>query len=251
MALALVALLGMTALAIDGGMAFVQRAKAQNAADASAIAGARQLALGGTDSEIAGAISEYAISRNGASLFTAAYYPGGSQVGGGTVPGNSTGVNVVTRITFSTYFAGILGHPQMTVSAKASAATGSVLEPGPSTQPLATECTQPNLDQCGFEIGQSYDMWVGGGPGNFGWLSWSGANNAPYVEQELTPGNQPDYVDPHSICPELAIGCWVQGLPGVTNSSGNRSQLDNWIALGQLGTPMIVVIYDSSEGSGS
>lgn len=42
-ALALGALIGLAALAIDGGNAYAQRRRAQNAADAGAIAGTRAL----------------------------------------------------------------------------------------------------------------------------------------------------------------------------------------------------------------
>ena len=46
MAFALIVLLGMLALSIDGGRAFTERRKAQNAADASTIAAARELGSG-------------------------------------------------------------------------------------------------------------------------------------------------------------------------------------------------------------
>jgi hypothetical protein len=50
-ALALIALLGFTSLAIDGGMVYSDRRQAQNAADAASLAGALKKASGGTDAE--------------------------------------------------------------------------------------------------------------------------------------------------------------------------------------------------------
>jgi Flp pilus assembly protein TadG len=49
--LALIALLGFTSLAIDGGMVYSDRRQAQNAADAASLAGALKKASGGTDAE--------------------------------------------------------------------------------------------------------------------------------------------------------------------------------------------------------
>src|SRR3990172_7333160 len=69
--LLLFALMGMLALALDGGNGFFQRRRAQNAADAGALAGARELCLVEGDlptkqAAAAGAAWEYAVVRNGA-----------------------------------------------------------------------------------------------------------------------------------------------------------------------------------------
>jgi len=51
-ALAIVGLVGLTALAVDGGVAYSDRRQAQNAADAAALAAAREMARGGSTTSI-------------------------------------------------------------------------------------------------------------------------------------------------------------------------------------------------------
>lgn len=65
-------LIAITALVIDGGMAFLQRTRVQRAADAATKAGAWTLANGGTDSAVSSAISTY-LTNNGWSSGTGSY----------------------------------------------------------------------------------------------------------------------------------------------------------------------------------
>src|SRR5258708_25668801 len=65
-ALLLVALVGMLALALDGGNAFFKRREAQNAADAGALAGAREWCNTQNATSAANRALEYAVTRNGA-----------------------------------------------------------------------------------------------------------------------------------------------------------------------------------------
>ena len=95
------------------------------------------------------------------------------------------------------------------------------------------------------------DIWNGGGPGNFGFLSWSGSNSANYLRDELIPGNPVDYVAPNNhpcaTAPKITPGCWVQGSPGVqATASGNLQTY--WL---NTGDTMIIPIWDQSEGNGS
>jgi Flp pilus assembly protein TadG len=62
--LAIIVLLGFTALAIDGGMALSDRRQAQNAADAAAMAGTLQKASGNTDEEARDA-AKLSVATNG------------------------------------------------------------------------------------------------------------------------------------------------------------------------------------------
>jgi Flp pilus assembly protein TadG len=251
--LMLFALLALAAVVMDGGITYTLRRKAQNAADAAAMAGARLLTLDATDAQIKSAINEYALSRNGAITFTATYSPGGQLVGGDSVPLGATGVQVTARLSSITFFASILGSSKTTAPATANASFGAVSQPGPNLQPMGTKCLGSSLPACGFNYGQTYDIWQGGGAGNFGWLSWNGATSATYLYQELTQGHVPDYSDPHGMCDAIATGCWVQGLPGVSNKSQVRDELDKWIARGTANppVPLITVIFDTSEGNGS
>ncbi len=269
-ALMLIGLLAIAALVLDGGNAYAQRRRMQNAADAGALAGAQELDSSArakkqgypsaTDCTIHDAINEYTYTRNGAKTFAANWVNTGGSIGaaftcdGGTPPSNAIGVQVIANTDFNTFFAVLLGNPIGAVSAVSASAFGGVQSPGDSLQPLARKCDQPNDSNhmCGLTYGQSYDIWQGGEPGNFGWLSWAGCNSATCLEDNLAPGNVVnDYVDPVGNCTTLQIGCWVQGAPGVKNAKAVRDNLDSWVTLGAAGTPMIIVIYDTSSGSGS
>jgi Flp pilus assembly protein TadG len=142
-ALIMTALLGFLALIIDVGNAYAQRRFMQNAADAASVAGARVLAAnlgtGASDAAVLGAINTYLASNGSASSVSAggptrAWYVNiaGANVraiGGGSVPavaagGTPTivGVKVEAGKQVSTYFAGVLGYPTLTVKASGSAA---------------------------------------------------------------------------------------------------------------------------------
>ena len=110
-ALAMVLLVGLLALAIDGGNAYAQRRAMQNAADAAALAGAHALRDGGN---VQAAIYEYA-GRNGVD--------GPANIAWSYIDEEEEHVGVVatTTITFSTFFAGVLDVPSMSASASAAA----------------------------------------------------------------------------------------------------------------------------------
>ncbi|MGC9400797.1 MAG: vWA domain-containing protein [Anaerolineae bacterium] len=72
------------------------------------------------------------------------------------------------------------------------------------------------------------DIYNGTGPGNFGWLSWTGDPSVPTLVQSLTPpGDSDTYVNPDdSDDHTLSTGDWVHGKPGVSNSKSVREALD-------------------------
>ena len=108
-AIVLVALVGATALVVDVGNAYAQRRHLQNAADAAAMAAARELAMeqpGNVDATV----REYALERNGAQHVVY------------SVDGSS--VTVVVSSTFPTYFAAVVGVPTLSASARAEAGYG-------------------------------------------------------------------------------------------------------------------------------
>jgi len=111
-ALALLVLLGIVALAVDGGNLYAERRKMQNAADAGALAGARVLCYEADQTppydDVVDEARKYAIERNGAD---------GAQV---TVSGSLT-VTVVATETATTFFARVIGFPTADIAARASA----------------------------------------------------------------------------------------------------------------------------------
>jgi len=120
-ALALVALVTMLALVVDGGNLYLQRRHMQNAADAAALAAAYRLGDGWSDDTIQSTVIEYAITRNDADAAQAVYLSSKQTVGGGYVPAESTGVRVHATRSVSSFFAGIIGMQKMTVAANAAA----------------------------------------------------------------------------------------------------------------------------------
>lgn len=276
-----VGVVAMLGLVIDGGNTYLQRRRMQNAADGAAFAGAIKLVnpggLSGRNLECAVRyeIEKFATS-NGvpgptplpncatdnpnviAQYIDQNANPLGYIGAVGSVPGGSKGVSVTVRSDFNTFFLGVVNVTSGAVNAAAKASVAFLQAPN-DVQPLSIPCTQQKLSDC-FVFNQRYDIYEGAGSGSFGWLSWNGRTDAGYVEQMLNPSLNMSrgYTDPKGICPagglaasNNGVPCWVRGLTGVKNSSGNRAQLNEWKLRGQLGQPMIVIIYDTSEGSGS
>jgi hypothetical protein len=98
-------------------------------------------------------------------------------------------------------------------------------------------------------VGQALpDVYNGAGQGNFGWLSWTGANGEPVLVQSLTPpGNSQTYINPNNSADHaLSISDWVYGRPGVANSKGVRDALDVLKAL-----TIAVPVWDTATGQGN
>lgn len=139
MALAITALLLGTAVVIDGGNAFVQQRRAQNAADATAEAGAVQLArkMSGvaiSDADVDAAVTASA-SDNALTAVASAEYTDRAgvvlgPVGSGTIPSGTQGVKVVGDLDFNTYIAGLTGMGSWKASAQATAIAGFAADTG-------------------------------------------------------------------------------------------------------------------------
>ena len=144
MVLALIGLLAMLGLAIDGGVLFLERRRMQNAADAASLAGARQLAEAicaeempdATDAAVLAEIINYA-ETNGVEntdVVRASYVKFENDtvvqfsppvlVGSGAVPQGASGVAVTTTITRPTYFLGLVGQSTGAAGGSATAVTG-------------------------------------------------------------------------------------------------------------------------------
>ncbi|MFN3928982.1 MAG: pilus assembly protein TadG-related protein [Thermoflexus sp.] len=135
LALAFAGMLALLALAIDGGNAYAQRRRAQNAADAAALSATRRLyeirRQGGSEADLLLALRE-AIDAHGAfnvdgqpNRFEAEYVDENGNplapVGAGTIPGNARGVRVTVINRFDAFFAGVFGFDPMEVRALATA----------------------------------------------------------------------------------------------------------------------------------
>ncbi|HUF38778.1 MAG TPA: pilus assembly protein TadG-related protein [Anaerolineales bacterium] len=136
--LGMTAFLAFLALTLDGGYAWSQRRKAQAAADAGALAGTRQLCISDSSSSATAAASDYAITRNGATTADI------------TVDTNDYWVEVTAHVVFKTFFAHLLGRPEIDAQATARAAcfTPSV---GEGVLPIAWSCQPPLSGQSDSE----------------------------------------------------------------------------------------------------
>jgi len=131
-AISFLALVAMAALVIDGGSLYLNRRNAQTAADAAAMAGARELCVKkGTNSEVQNIVTQYAVTENGATTVEEI-----------KINPTSYTVTVQTMIETSSFFAGILGYENNTVRAEAEAGCFS---PGTAENvlPVAWTCQPP------------------------------------------------------------------------------------------------------------
>jgi hypothetical protein len=123
-AIGIVALIAFVGLALDGAKAYQQRTQMQTAADSAAMAGAREVILGSSQSNIWARLNEYAVTRNLANSFTATYYPGGQSLpnAAGTPPAGALGTCITTTVTYPADFIPVIGIDTMTLQASACAA---------------------------------------------------------------------------------------------------------------------------------
>jgi hypothetical protein len=161
-AVVVVGLIAVLGLAIDGGNLFLQRRNMQNAADAAALAGTRMLAEAintchadpvGADAVVASEVNKYAeengvndtngIAGDPINANVVAHYVDRDGtalglVGGGHIPNGATGVEVNIANTHKTFFIGLVGMDQATVTSYARAMTGPITQfPGGGLLPIA------------------------------------------------------------------------------------------------------------------
>lgn len=274
-AVALVVLLAFVALAIDAGNGYTAKRQAQNAADAAALAGARQIVLecakqglnpGPNEAEIRNRVTQMVEANSTGAAFHA-YYVGtdgtrlsNNEIGTlGAVPCNcptrGQGVEVVASNSTTSFFAGLIGRPTLSVQATAKARYGTVKQVTSGLYPF----TRRNDT---FQFNQTVTLRflddADTAPGNFGWLTWDGQNNTPALCQSLTPpgnselyynpGTAPDFNDPDYNDHAIDIGKWVQGAPGNKNAACVNQWLQWHI---DNSAEMIIPLYDDVVDQGS
>ena len=110
-AFAFFGLVAIAALAIDGGVLYLNRRNAQTAADAAAMAGAHELCVNnGSISDVENVVNNYAITENGATA-----------VDDIAIDEDNLSVTVITRIETTSFFAQLIGFENNTARAEASA----------------------------------------------------------------------------------------------------------------------------------
>ncbi|MEZ4864552.1 MAG: pilus assembly protein TadG-related protein [Caldilineaceae bacterium] len=114
-AVMIVVLLGFVVLAIDVGNVYAERRRMQNAADAGALAGARELCLL-TSKDVAIAKAKEYMTKNGVTT---------ANIGVDDVTVKDNVIQTTARETAKTYFAGFAGYPTLPIVAEAAAACGA------------------------------------------------------------------------------------------------------------------------------
>jgi Flp pilus assembly protein TadG len=198
-AIALVAVLVMVGLVIDGGNAFSQQRMTQNATDSAANAGATVIAknlltAAETDAAVLAAIQE-AATANQTAVVDAQYTDvAGNLIGvpvgsapSASIPANAAGVKVSGQRTFDAFVSRVIGITTLTATTDATAAAGSLVgvcpaDAGCSVWPVTVPVTTVSCDPNGDPI-LSADYWPKdgtivevplcvSGPGNVGWLDF-------------------------------------------------------------------------------
>jgi hypothetical protein len=234
----LIGVLGMLALVLDGGSIYLVRRRMQNAADAGALAAARELALEHGEAAARTAAEEYAIYRNGADRADISFEDEG------------TTVWVTAHKDLPMAFAVILGIDEVTVIARAAAGTfGGVKETKGILAPIALYepwdelwyeydpcCDGEDPDEC--EVTCEFTIWDdttedsddgpwdGSVSGNL--RGWASPNCAGCDPRE--PACPPEEAAPpcgdagsnllaewmrHGYPGEVVVGTWMRGDNGV------------------------------------
>ncbi len=262
-AISLVTIILFTGLVIDGGGAFLSRREAQNISDTASLAGTKVLLDHYTvatkqSSDVYLAIDRNVTVSNGCTasggtpcIWTASYVDRFENVLGpvsitpSSIPNGAQGVVVTIARQPRTYFLGVIGQTTWNVSAKATAMTAGLNSGPPGVLlPIATNPPQP------FVPGQPYTLTDVGsapgnspqfGPGNFGWLSWFGTNDAVSLANSICNPNNPAFTMPYTF----------PGDSGATNSSGVRACLDGWVTRGTTVLIPVATSCNPCNGSGA
>jgi Flp pilus assembly protein TadG len=255
-ALAMVALVAIVGLVVDGGRVYAARRQSQNASDAGAFAGASVLATRtgsgpSDDAKIRDAVRAYALDNGiAATSDITAYYMNHatqlSQVGTGTVPSNATGIRVYTTINIPTFLIGVVSRGHLASTKTFATAQTGLLQKVTKVMPVTIK------DQA-FTYGQPYQLQgQDTGPGNFQWLDFTKIGDSKCSspnEQELA-----DRLNPYDNTPvtlDLSSDTWICGAPGEKVGKDVRNSLDSWLAnFSDADRIWIVPIYDTTTGQG-
>lgn len=247
--LALLVILLMVGLVVDGGTAFLERRGGQNDADLAALSGTKVVAdayvksTGATRGSVYAAIADSMNDNRCSSGGTTpcawtARFVGVSQVDlgavkagdGASIAGSSPailGVRVDVTRRPRTYFLGLIGQGSWRVDTSATAISARPTS-APTGQLLPIALKKP-ADP--FQEGQVYDLTEGKpAPGGFHWLSWTGSNDPRALATSLCGPNNPAFSFPRTFPSD----------PGKSNPSDVRACLDRWI---QSKATVLIPIY--------
>lgn len=245
---AIVGLVGITALAIDGGNVYSDRRHAQNAADTAALAAGLRKVRGFTDWDVKGynmAVSNgYGNANSTVTLYLCSAVPSGMPAcvlaPGEAHPENY--IQVVITSIVHTYFAPVVGIREVTntVSAIAKAVPGASVPwaNGNALVALMPGCKDSSWNYLPFDIGGSQLSLVNGS----GVFVNSSCEDGAFKQSQNSSINAPDGI------------CIVGGIDPSSNTSGDSvqpqtncgSQLD----LNTYTLPPLTDASCDSEGAG-
>lgn len=216
-AMSMMVLVGVVGLVTDYGYAHVLRTRMQQAADTAALSGARELA-DNQASSVAVERMRLVLIENGADPNVSTYAV--------TAPNRT---EVTAEVQVPTIFLGAFNISQIRINASAEAAFGRIVS-NTNLMPFAVE------EQL-WAPGESVRLWgTSAGPGNFGWVRWSG--------QAPSASNTRANIDDPSRSDRLRLGDWVDASPGVSFRAVQRN-LAFWI-----GQEISVFLYDPDQTVG-
>ncbi len=225
-----VALVGMLALVLDGGFAYFKQRAAQVAADAGALAGAREYCITGDATLAVNRALEYAVDRNQA-------LEADATVDAGVV-------TVATRIPFPTFFGGIFGLTSITAGAEAAAGCFTP-SAGNGILPVAWNCSPPiegfdwDSDDCEILFNKLYVIMD------------SKSSDEDFYCQDPPNSGEPDGAldcdyDDDGVNDLLAAGdrSWLD----LDGGGGGSSELVDWINGGFPGEVYIHTWFGGQSG---
>lgn len=266
-------LLLVTGLVVDSGFAFFQRRHAQNVSDLATIAGTTVVAADYVDAVggVGGRVSSDVYAGIGASAQAngctaaancswTAWYIDTSQTrisavtnDSSALPAGTLGVEVDVHWPTSTFIVG----PVTSALGMQSLAIWDVKTTAAALTVDSTTQVPPGVMLPLALYGQSAESFTAGDqyqitdatlntPGNFGWLSWLGAQDAGTLLASVCSSNNPAFSLPN----------WIDGTTGAKNAGGT-SQQDILAIEDCLNTymenqvPVLIPVYDSITGTGS
>ena len=244
-----VTMLLLVGLVLDGGIAMFNRRDAQNTADLAAMAGTKVVQdhykVASTES-IYTAVNSTVMANGCTTTGTVpcsweAWYVGAGPVdlapitAASTMPLGTIGVRVHIERQPSTFVIGMAGINHWDVDTQATAVTGRpAAAPAGQLLPIAMK-----QDPAGYQAGQVYDLTEGkDAPGGFGYISWTGSNDAGALATSLCTPDNPSFYLPIDFPAD----------PGKTNASDVRACNTGWIDTAQT---ILIPIYDTVTGTGN
>lgn len=264
-ALAIVVLLGFTALAVDGGYLYHRNTRLQDIADACALAGAMQIGeTTGSDTDKKDAAMLKAVDyaeKNGIDVIGTTGYTRNVKYSNGdngtmtvTFPNGVKDVKVAFSIDTKLFFARVLGFDQTPVASSGKARLGTAKSAsGEGLVPIALIWDKNKQDDDPYNddyvIGNTYELaeYPGKGTrGNYNYLDFKKLPGGSDKEK----GSQFEWDLKWGFGGTLSEGQVVPTNPGITAGQvdGAINGIDGRIAQGR--TEILVPIFDAQEFSG-